>query len=302
MCARLHHHRKAAFTLVELLVVIGIIALLISILLPSLSRARAAAYTVACSSNMRQIGQAMMMYASDHSGYLPYGYLRGIHNGSLHNDYQITWDDLLSSYLGKDYPDWSNNPWGMGWAGYRLPSRMEVLICPADLIPQNPNWPEEQGYFKRSYSVPVADCDGTGAGSDGTDLSWTMFATYQVDSSRPWPPTNSKFRSFKLVEARDAAGTLLLVERHTDQNFQGNINASGVVTQYTMQQYCLGNGGNEVPIGPNGAHSGKWNYLFADGHVDTLAAHETWGRNPTTGARGNERWWSYGPWTRRTDD
>ncbi|MCC6424032.1 MAG: DUF1559 domain-containing protein [Phycisphaerales bacterium] len=62
---------KRAFTLVELLVVIGIIALLISILLPALNRARQAAYSVACQSNMRQIGQAMTMYQNANKGSFP---------------------------------------------------------------------------------------------------------------------------------------------------------------------------------------------------------------------------------------
>jgi prepilin-type N-terminal cleavage/methylation domain-containing protein/prepilin-type processing-associated H-X9-DG protein len=100
------YNRRGGFTLVELLVVIGIIAILIGILLPTLGRARGQASTVACSANLRSIGQAIHLYAGQNKGALPYGYWDGvgspdgntINGGNNATDWQLL---LMSVALGK---------------------------------------------------------------------------------------------------------------------------------------------------------------------------------------------------------
>ena len=87
---------RSGFTLVELLVVIGIIALLISILLPALGKARQAAYTASCLSNLHQLSVAAQMYSSNNNGYnLPAAYYdtwSGTRTTRVSHD---TWAEIL---------------------------------------------------------------------------------------------------------------------------------------------------------------------------------------------------------------
>ncbi|HEX8913345.1 MAG TPA: type II secretion system protein [Humisphaera sp.] len=112
--------KHAGFTLVELLVVIGIIALLMSILLPSLSRAREQANQIKCLSNLRTLGHAVAMYQGDNGGHFPKSAV--VQQPTAREDW-IFWqptrdvnDSSLARYLG-------------------LPVNEELYRCPSDL-----NW------------------------------------------------------------------------------------------------------------------------------------------------------------------
>ena len=65
------HRRHAAFTLVELLVVIAVIAMLMAILLPALRKAKQLAQRVGCGSNLRQLAMGWRLYLDDNDGYFP---------------------------------------------------------------------------------------------------------------------------------------------------------------------------------------------------------------------------------------
>jgi prepilin-type N-terminal cleavage/methylation domain-containing protein/prepilin-type processing-associated H-X9-DG protein len=107
--------QRRGFTLVELLVVIGIIALLISILMPSLSRARASASLVSCQSNFKQIYMALSFYSLENKGLLPYA--SHVHPTDLGNNYDNEPSGTnartfieLSRLLGSDIKDVYRDP------------------------------------------------------------------------------------------------------------------------------------------------------------------------------------------------
>ena len=96
--------KGSGFTLIELLVVISIIALLVSILMPSLGRAREQARRTMCSSNMHQCALAFAMYAGDYNGLIPrmnekLGGTPGLYKWSVYDDVIIDFSVGLQSYV-----------------------------------------------------------------------------------------------------------------------------------------------------------------------------------------------------------
>jgi len=115
--------RRRGFTLVELLVVIGIIAVLISILLPSLTKARRAAATTACLSNIRQIAMATLMYANQNRGSLPY-HIIGV-GGVQYTGLRALWEaNLIQGQLRDVFTTVD----GYSLSAHKVP----VFTCPAE--------------------------------------------------------------------------------------------------------------------------------------------------------------------------
>lgn len=119
--------RKAGFTLVELLVVIGIIALLISMLMPALSRARRSAQGVKCLSNLRQIGIAMLGYVNENRGFLPLPYLAASGTdvpAEAITYYNTMWQTRLQVYAG-----YKRSGPGVGFNEIAT-NRNSIFMCP----------------------------------------------------------------------------------------------------------------------------------------------------------------------------
>jgi prepilin-type N-terminal cleavage/methylation domain-containing protein len=119
------------FTLIELLVVIGIIALLLSILLPTLNKVRQQALNANCASNLRQIGQACLSYAVDYKGNLPARFREGA------EDYL----QPLYTYFVQDVQVTPFVPYSMGMLYQRkYITTPEVFYCPGGRAPLDHNY------------------------------------------------------------------------------------------------------------------------------------------------------------------
>lgn len=197
----------AGFTLVELLVVIGIIALLISILLPALSKAQDSARTIQCGSNQRQIGLALLAYTNDNKQVLP--------PFAADNWGGPYWMDYLERYL----PHGSVQ--AVDWDG-KLNTYNAVFFCPSEFThhPSLVDYAAPQDLFHRGTPVKIVQiqraservmlCDSSELNPAGARWgSWQVYspgafasvaAVISPDAFGPCVPRHGKAMNFLFVD------------------------------------------------------------------------------------------------------
>ncbi|HEY0010257.1 MAG TPA: DUF1559 domain-containing protein [Tepidisphaeraceae bacterium] len=263
--------QRKAFTLVELLVVIGIIAVLISLLLPALKKAREGANAIKCASNMRQLGVAFYGYATTWKGVLPYANMQDMRNPS--NRYENTWDRQIDEFMNKRAIEQING----NFETRNRPSN-PTLLCPNDDYPRV--WQPPFKTYLMGYRNYTADGTTTTKGPWGTGIP------YHIDSAglvqglgrQPMARSDRSNNGWKFSQIRNGSEVILLAEAPGEYNITGTIYATSV-------------GGPAGQLYKRGAvidrksflhgkrdgtmKTGRYNYLFVDGSVRLLAPVDT---------------------------
>lgn len=176
-----------AFTLVELLVVIAIIATLLSILIPSLQRARGLAKRITCLSNLRQLSVAAQMYTNNYNGFYPFAQ-ETIKNSS---GYFLNCWDFMDAKLGSGKP-------GLLWQGDGI---AKIQQCP--VFKGSANW---QGDRYTGYNYNVSYIGGSVAKFDNS-------VTPTASGGGPLPPSSGNKEivvlSSKVTEVKRPGGTAI---------------------------------------------------------------------------------------------
>jgi prepilin-type N-terminal cleavage/methylation domain-containing protein/prepilin-type processing-associated H-X9-DG protein len=206
---------RRGFTLIELLVVIAIIAVLIGLLLPAVQKVRAAAARIRCSNNLRQLGLAAHNYHDVNRAFPP-----GVNQAQYPSAPQYRGYTLfvyLLPYAEQDnlYRQWDfTNPLNnaSGGTSARTATVLALLLCPADMIPQNPVTSQGRTYALTSYggNGGSRSFDPTAAATDG------VFHT-TGPGSQP-APNQAPVRLADITDG--TSNTLLFGERsHWDPNY-----------------------------------------------------------------------------------
>ena len=264
--------RPPAFTLVELLVVIGIIALLISILMPALGQAKRKAQAVVCMANVKQIYTAMQMFAQDHKGCLPQPYLVGQTSMSSPTDpatptkwpngtpvaETLAWAQRANGFAGHiDLRDDASALWKY------LPgeqARTQIMMCPGD---------NGEALF----------------GHARDESRWPRNCSYSLN--RFLLRQDQAKLLLRLGSIKNAARKIMIYEEIAP-NDSWCIMASSLDDKPTAR-HGISMRANPRPDPPNKAYlQGSGNYGFFDGHVEPIP---TGSLIPVNG--GNNSWVYY---------
>jgi prepilin-type N-terminal cleavage/methylation domain-containing protein len=265
--------RRRAFTLVELLVVIGIIALLISILLPALSKARAQANLVICASNLRQLGTCVLMYEQDNKGKLIPSWTT---TADATGYYAPVWMYLLKPYFGRVQQNTSIANTVTNDAILRCPMATQYDATSGTSPAKSPystyltNYNNGWGNAYCSYSMNRYLYDGTDTIPPGGPVPGTWNAGYfGFSATNPYAPSTTFWR---LQGVKN--GQIVLLTDGLWRDFF--VNQPTLPMTAASAYYPTNNTGNGMGTIATPRHGRYTNVVLVDFSVQTVALPKLW--------------------------